>query len=138
MNSLAPILPKLSPLILMLDSDSDGEALNALRALRRRLRADGFDFHDIVAAIEPRHPVRCGSAGQNHHRHERPVWSHLPTEGRLIWLRAIHDVSEPSTWQHDFTANIERLISAGRLLTPKQSAAAHSLLVDAWNRGLRI
>lgn len=36
----------------MLGSDVDGEALNAARALKRLLQADGLDFHDLASAAE--------------------------------------------------------------------------------------
>jgi hypothetical protein len=41
-------------LLLMLSSDQDGEALNAARALRRRLEADSMDIHEFADLLEGR------------------------------------------------------------------------------------
>lgn len=40
--------PRIQALIRMLDTDNDGEALNAVRALRRGLRKEGMDFHALA------------------------------------------------------------------------------------------
>lgn len=47
----------LVPLIKMLGSDNDAEALAAVRAIGRKLKANGFDWHDLAAEIG-KSPVR--------------------------------------------------------------------------------
>lgn len=42
----------LSPLIRMLASDNDGEALAAVRAIARKLAADGKDFHWLANRVD--------------------------------------------------------------------------------------
>jgi hypothetical protein len=49
MTSLAVRIGQL--LRLLLGTDSDGEALGALHALRRALRAAGLDHHQLAAAV---------------------------------------------------------------------------------------
>jgi hypothetical protein len=44
--------PALAKLIRLLGSDVDGEALGAVRALGRTLRAHGHDFHDLARLVE--------------------------------------------------------------------------------------
>jgi hypothetical protein len=52
MTALAPVAPKLAPLVRMLGSPVDGEALAACRAIGRTLKTAGCDFHDLAKAIE--------------------------------------------------------------------------------------
>jgi hypothetical protein len=42
----------LAKLIRLLASDNDGEALAAVRALARALKASGCDFHDLASIVE--------------------------------------------------------------------------------------
>ena len=51
MSTLAPVLPKLCPLICMLGSSNDGETLNAARAIGRVLQSAGSDFHDLARCL---------------------------------------------------------------------------------------
>ena len=65
---LAPaVRHALAKLIRLLASDVDGEALAAVRALDRTLRADGCDFHDLAGLVEA--PLSAPSAhpGTNFH-----------------------------------------------------------------------
>lgn len=52
MNALAPIAPRLVPLVRMLGSPVDGEALAACRAIGRTLDTAGLDFHDLADVVE--------------------------------------------------------------------------------------
>lgn len=52
MMALAPIAPKLGPLVRMLGSPVDGEALAACRAIGRTLDNAGCDFHDLAEVVE--------------------------------------------------------------------------------------
>jgi hypothetical protein len=49
---LAPIAAKLGSLVRLLSSNRDGEALAAIRALGRTLKAHGADFHALADRIE--------------------------------------------------------------------------------------
>lgn len=51
MNVLAPIAPKLVPLVRLLGSPVDGEVLAACRAIGRTLDTAGCDWHDLAAVI---------------------------------------------------------------------------------------
>ncbi len=58
------VRPVLAKLVRLLASDSDGEALGAVRALGRALRANGLDFHDLAREIET--PAAPSSDVHNH------------------------------------------------------------------------
>jgi hypothetical protein len=49
---LAPIAGKLAPLIRLLSSDQDGEALAAARAINRLLKSAGVDIHALADHVE--------------------------------------------------------------------------------------
>jgi hypothetical protein len=52
MSNLAPIAGKLAPLIRLLSSDQDGEALAAARAINRLLKNTGVDIHALADHVE--------------------------------------------------------------------------------------
>lgn len=134
MNELASIAPKLAKLFPMLSTDSAGECLATVSAIKRTLAGAGLTVHDLASVFDgqpkQQHPHRAPPFGP-------PVWSHLPNNARLAWLHAVLDASDVDTWQHRFCDSVANLIAAGRHLTLKQNAAAQSVLSDAWNRGLR-
>lgn len=51
-DELDDLLPKILPLLRMLDSGSDGEIVNSVRALRRILITAGLDTHAIADRLE--------------------------------------------------------------------------------------
>jgi hypothetical protein len=57
MNALAPVAPKLAPLLRLLASDNDGEALAAARAIGRVLAGAGLDHHALAAALADPSPT---------------------------------------------------------------------------------
>jgi hypothetical protein len=59
----------LAKFIRLLASDVDGEALAAVRALGRALRASGYDFHDLAQIIEAPATAPGGSAGAGFRNH---------------------------------------------------------------------
>jgi hypothetical protein len=63
--------PTLARLIRLLASNVDGEALGAVRALGRTLRACGCDFHDLASIVEapPIAPNGGGRTGNGFHNH---------------------------------------------------------------------
>lgn len=48
---LSSIVPRLEKLLLMLSSGSDGEVVNAARAIDRTLRTAGADWHDLTGLL---------------------------------------------------------------------------------------
>ena len=56
-DKLAPIVPKLLPLLRMLGSGADGEIVNSVRAIRRILESSGADIHALVERIEKPAPA---------------------------------------------------------------------------------
>jgi hypothetical protein len=134
MSALAPIAPKLAKLFPMLSTESAGECLATVAAIKRTLAGQGLTVHDLASMFddepEPHEQRRSPSYGP-------PVWARLSEADRLAWLRVVLNVSDVDTWQHQFCDGVASLIAAGRYLTSKQNAAAQSVLSDAWNRGLR-
>src|SRR5215471_9574819 len=51
-SNLAPITGKLGKMIRMLGSDCDGDVIAAARAIKRSLRSEGLDIHELAKAIE--------------------------------------------------------------------------------------
>ena len=58
------LISELTPLLRMLGSCSDGEAVNVVRIARTKLKAGGADFHDVVKRFEN------GTAAAAPSRHE--------------------------------------------------------------------
>lgn len=58
MTSLAPILPKLSKLVLRLASDADGKVVATVRAIERTLRDAGCNWHDLTELLAPARPMQ--------------------------------------------------------------------------------
>jgi hypothetical protein len=133
-NALSPIAPRLAKLFPMLSTDSAGECLATVAAIKRTLAGQGLTVHDLASMLDDRleqHEQRRSPS------YGPPVWSRLSECERLAWLRVVLNVSDVDTWQHQFCDGVSSLIVAGRHLTPKQNAAAQSVLSDAWNKGLR-
>ena len=51
-SNLAPITGKLCKMIRMLASDCDGDVIAAARAIKRTLRSEGLDIHQLAKGIE--------------------------------------------------------------------------------------
>ena len=68
--ALLALRPALAKLIRLLASDVDGEALAAVRALGRALKASGCDFHDLASIVEaPSTSARNDRAVAGFHNH---------------------------------------------------------------------
>jgi hypothetical protein len=64
------VRPAVAKLIRLLASDVDGEALSAVRALGRALKANGCDFHDLAGLVEaPSTSARSGRAEADFRNH---------------------------------------------------------------------
>jgi hypothetical protein len=51
-DKLAPLIPELAPLLRMLGSGAEGEIVNTVRILRRKLAREGADMDAIVDRLE--------------------------------------------------------------------------------------
>jgi hypothetical protein len=114
MSTLAPIADRLSKLMRMLTSDSDGEVVAAARSINRTLKSAGLDIHVLAAVIErggvgnaspegpawysvacecAAHPERLRSEKERAFIADMVVWTKLggePTERQAQWLRSIY------------------------------------------------
>lgn len=136
MSALAPVFPKLRPLVRMLGSPIDGEALNAARAIGRVLQSAGSDFHDLARALE------AGERGSGERaRHDdqstSPTWFLLTRGQKLAWLEIILDHSEPGGWAEAFALNVRERVATGAPLTTKQAACVQARIMQAWQQGAR-
>jgi hypothetical protein len=101
----------LAPLIRMLASDNDGEALAAARALGRKLTADGKDFHWLADRVDGGGSPASSYGSMNW---QRPDWARPPapevnktvgldahtiyTMVRFVHDRAHHLPEQDSEW----------------------------------------
>ena len=104
----------LAKLIRLLSSPVDGEALGAVYAIRRLLRATKRDIHDLAALVERATPIPppiddaelppwqaivevCGNNYRKLSPKERDFirslsrWRGEPTERQLVWLQALFE-----------------------------------------------
>ena len=77
--------PALAKLIRLLASDVDGEALAAVRALGRALKASGCDFHDLASIVEAPSTAPGATPGTDFHDHFRGDHG----ETKLPWQRMV-------------------------------------------------
>ena len=112
------VAPKLGRLIRLLDSDNDGEALAAARALRRTLRSTGHDLHDLAATIEAGERVV-----------ERLVYRERPAPAAgiadpaamILWCLA-NDDGGLSDKERRFVASLGATLACGGRASEKQAA----------------
>ena len=125
MADLSPDLTgKLGRLLPRLASDSPGEVVATVQAIRRTLDRAGLDLHDLAQRLtEALRPVQPDPPKRN--RHAQRDGADLLALVR--WLR-LHALDRLTPKQADFTATALRLLTAGRALTPKQ---------ERWLRDLR-
>jgi hypothetical protein len=136
MSALAPVLPKLCPLVRMLGSPVDGEALNAARAIGRVLQSAGSDFHDLARALETGERGAGDRARPDDNR-SSPTWFLLSRAHKLAWLEIILDHSEPGGWAEGFALNVRERVATGAPLTTKQAGCVQTLIMQAWQQGAR-
>jgi len=104
---------KLGRLIPRLATDSDGEVLATVAAIRRTLDRAGLDLHDLAARLaETPRPVT-----PERHARRTPDPATLFEMAEWLRLRALHRLTAK---QADFVASAARLLATGRALTPKQ------------------
>ncbi len=160
--NMAKVAPRLGQLIRMLSSNSDGEALNAARALGRTLAGVTLDFNDLAAAVEGRagpfvysppprptyrpdprptdppsatKPTRSKSGPR-----PWPAWKDLTHAERVAWLSAIDD-------SHSLERNTRTEFDAFRsqmIFRPHEAPGSgrvslfNRLVRSAWKKGARI
>lgn len=119
MADLSPNLTdKLGRLLPRLASDSAGEVVATVAAIRRTLDRAGLDLHDLAARL-----TEAPRLVDPERHARRDAGSAL---AMAAWLRR-HALARLTPKQADFTATALRLLTAGRALTPKQAAWLHDL-----------
>jgi hypothetical protein len=145
MSSLAPMLPKLCPLIRMLGSSNDGEALNAARAIGRTLRSAGRDFHDLASALEAgdeapyvRVVYRDRPQPARRDPNAPPAWSEMDRSHQIAMIDAILRAGNSTPWETEFLSDIRaQHYLRGVQLRPKQMKAMDAIFAAAWMKGVR-
>jgi hypothetical protein len=146
MSSLAPMLPKLCPLIRMLGSSNDGEALNAARAIGRTLRSAGRDFHDLASALEAGDEapyVRVVYRDRPQQPAARdpllpPTWNDMGRAQQVAMIDAILRADESTAWESEFLSDIRaQHYLRGIHLKPKQMQSMNGIIATAWLKGVR-
>lgn len=126
MADLSPDLTgKLGRLLPRLASDSPGEVVATVAAIRRTLDRAGVDLHDLAARLTEAPRVVQPEAPKRNRRAQRDGADLL---AMAQWLHA-HALDRLSPPQADFVANAARLLKAGRALTPKQARWLRDLCV---------
>lgn len=116
MADLTPDLTgKLGRLLPRLASDSPGEVVATVTAIRRTLDRAGLDLHDLAARLtEAPQPVQPEPQEPPAQRDGADLLA------MALWLR-VHVLERLTPKQRDFTATAARLLTDGRALTPKQA-----------------
>lgn len=129
MADLTPDLTgKLVRLLPRLASDSPGEVVATVAAIRRTLDRAGLDLHDMAARLtEAARPAQPDAP--------KPKW-HAQHNGAdllamALWLRA-RALDRLTPRQADFAATAARVLTAGRALTPKQERWLRDLHAQHW------
>jgi hypothetical protein len=109
-TALAPIVPRLKKLLLLLSSSHDGEVVGAARAIGRALERAGSDWHEFADSISLRHDAQgrhlppdwldmARACRDQAHRltprefafvNDMVLWRGHPTEKQFSWLSAIY------------------------------------------------
>jgi hypothetical protein len=114
----------------MLSSDSEGEQLATIAAIKRTLAREGLSVHDLANAIgRTNNCVAKSMSGAN------PIWAMLPTGSKLAWLAVVADIAGPGSWPDSFASTVRRRIIGGLSLTPAQAAKSQELILEAWQKG---
>ncbi|MGO4916552.1 hypothetical protein [Pseudogemmobacter sp. W21_MBD1_M6] len=112
MANLSPELgARLGRLLSRLESDSPGEVVATVAAIRRTLDQAGLDLHDLAARLTE--PPR--------EAHPKP---NTPDDGADLlalahWLR-LHAFTRLTLRHREFVNNVSHLLTNGNPLTPKQ------------------
>ena len=105
-------LQRLEKLLLMLSSESDGEVVNAARAIGRTLETSGFDWHDLATSL--RMPATAKPRTRKPPRED---------EDDLSWRVMVGFCIEHEHWLHGRECEfVTSLLHWHGELTEKQSA----------------
>ena len=163
MRDLAPILPKILPLVRMLATDSDGERLNAVRLLGKTLKSAGASFHDLADAIggnpaqvdeygeaywKPPSRRYAGSADFVAPRKPRrpppkvsgpPLWEALNQAGRMAWLTKMTECDKLTVEQRTLAGELraQAYSQPHKVMKPAQAAAINAIFAMAWVQYIR-
>ena len=144
MSALAPIRPRLAPLIRRLATTFDGERLATVGAIERTLKGAQLDFNDLAAAVEVEPEERVVIMWRDRPHPKRPVdgppaWSDLSNKERIAWLDAIRTAAWVSEWERKFASDMWAHASylASRPVSDRQKASLDRLLVRAFAQGTR-
>ena len=125
MNTLAPVAPKIDPLIRRLGSTSDGEVVACVHAVRRQLDRAGLSFHDVADAV-----IALSDGTEQIRTSSRPVprahWQ------MVEWLHARRRVLRSR--EHDFITDMRpHCWRENRLrLTEKQARWLEAIYARVW------
>ena len=163
MTDLTPLLPKLEPLMRMLASENDGEALNAARALGRALKGAGADFNDLAERITAEPPSPKFAYGDEWHEGQKrkrpkadfvkptaprhrapkpsgpPLWNKSDKRVRLAWLERIALADVMGMQAREFCAALRagHHNQPDKRLKPGEAAEVDRIFADAWLKDLR-
>lgn len=118
-----PLPPKAAPLIAMLASDNEGEAMNALRALKRVLGGAGMDFHDLARGSTPARREPCRVCAERQRREQATSKARGSHAADLKWLLA-----QPFRYSEREADFLQNLGSWEGDLTEKQAAWFQNIL----------
>ena len=124
MADLSPdIGARLGRLLPRLASDAPGEVVATVAAIRRTLDRAGMDLHDLAARLtDP--PRLVQPPPPKRKRHAQREGPDLLAMAQWLHARALDRLTHR---QADFVATAARLLTAGRVLTPKQEQWLHDL-----------
>ena len=162
MTDISPLLPKIEPLVRMLASDHDHEALSAVRALGRVLLSGDASFHDLADALNRpsppddredaywRRPQRryAGSADfvapRRSHRPPPkpagpPLWEALNKAAKMAWLTRVAECERLTLDQRTAAGQLRAQFFSQphRSVKPAQAAAINAVFFQAWIQDVR-
>ncbi len=157
MADLAPVLPKVVPLVRLLASENDGEALGAARAIGRVLNGAGLTLHDLADRLTapapfvyvprpPPPPPSPSSPSPDSHafREARqspwPSFSRLRHSERLAWMTAVQ--GSPYSMEKDTKAAFYELqakltVRPHEIPTRKETNLFNRVVKTLWVLGVR-
>jgi hypothetical protein len=106
---------RLSKLIPRLASDNGPEVIATVRAIETALRAEGFDLHDLAAALQDREIVVSAKAPQIA---SAPTWEHLLHQERRAWMDAIKLHPETTDFQREYLSKMANSLRVGMVFAP--------------------
>lgn len=109
--NLAPIAPKLAPIIARLSTNHDGERLACVAAIERLLTGQGLTFLDLADALTDARPVLISGETADHL---------ALAEDMLRW-------STLTDWERKFIRSLYRQLAAGRYLSDRQESVLTSI-----------